>query len=343
VDAILLEKPGSFLKIEIPAPVTPQAGEALVRVHRVGICGTDISGYLGKMPFFSYPRIPGHELGVEVLAVGEGVTNVAAGDRCSVEPYMNCQSCFSCTRGRPNCCEKLEVLGVHRDGGLRPQFLLPSRKLHPSKTLTLDQLALVETLGIGCHAVNRGNPQAGEHVLVIGAGPIGLSVIEFVRLTGATITVLDTNAKRLDFCKSTMGVEHTIPVTTEEEVQAAMTAITGGSWFSVVIDATGNSKSMSNAFNYVAFTGRLVFVGIVTDSISFPDPLLHRREMTVFASRNAMPEDFTRIISLIETGRIDTRPWITHRTDFAKLIDDFPSFTKPETGVIKAIVEVPQA
>ena len=199
--AILLERPGQFNTISIAEPANPAAGEALVRVHRIGICGTDIAGYLGKMPFYSYPRIPGHELGVEVLQVGAGVTNVRLGDQCSVEPYMNCQTCFACRKGATNCCENLQVLGVHTDGGMRPQFIVPARKLHASTKLTLDQLALVETLAIGCHAVNRGNPVAGEHVLVIGAGPIGLSALEFVRLTGATITVLDLNQQRLEFCQ----------------------------------------------------------------------------------------------------------------------------------------------
>ena len=223
---------------------------------------------------------------------------------------------------------------------MRPQFVVPALKLHPSKKLTLDQLALVETLGIGCHAVDRGAPQAGDNVLVVGAGPIGLSVIEFVKLTGATITVLDMNQQRLDFCKQAMGVDRTITMTTPGEALKEMHAQTGGTLYPVVFDATGNTKSMCGAFEYVAFTGRIVFVGIVTDAVSFPDPLLHRREMTVFASRNALPKDFTRIIGLIEDGKIDTRPWITHRTDFAGLIDRFPSYTKPETGVIKAVVEV---
>lgn len=338
--AILLEKPGHFAITELPPAPQPGPGEALVQVHRVGICGTDISGYLGKMPFYSYPRIPGHELGVEVVAVGPGVSRVRPGDRCSVEPYMNCQKCFSCTRQRPNCCEHLQVLGVHTDGGLRPQFIVPARKLHVSTKLTLDQLALVETLGIGCHAVNRGNPQANENVLVIGAGPIGLSVIEFVKLTGATITVLDMNEQRLAFCKSTMGVQHTIRATTPDAVLNEMHQLTNGTLYPVVFDATGNTKSMCGAFEYVAFTGRIVFVGIVTDPISFADPLFHRREMTILASRNALPDDFTRIIQLIEDGKIDTRPWITHRTPFTDLIERFPSYTKPETGVIKAIVEV---
>ena len=171
--------------------------------------------------------------------------------------------------------------------GLRPRFVLPARKLHPSKRLTLDQLALVETLGIGCHAVNRGAPQAGENVLVVGAGPIGLSVIEFVKLTGATITVLDLNQKRLDFCKGQMGVAHTVRFTDEAEVLKGLMGLTDGALYPVVFDATGSPKSMCNAFNYVAHTGRLVFVGIVVNEISFPDPLLHRREMTLFASRNA--------------------------------------------------------
>src|SRR5687767_9851532 len=165
--ALSLDAPQQFRLVDIPEPAKPGPGEAVVRVHNVGVCGTDISGYLGKMPFFSYPRIPGHELGVEVVDIGPDVTNVRAGDRCSVEPYINDPNSYASRRGKPNCCEKLQVLGVHRDGGLRPYFLLPARKLHISKSLAFDQLALVETLAIGCHAVQRANPQPDETVLII--------------------------------------------------------------------------------------------------------------------------------------------------------------------------------
>lgn len=338
--AILLRQPGHFEQINVEEPPRPGPGEALVAVHRVGICGTDISGYLGKMPFYSYPRIPGHELGVEVVAVGPGVSDVRLGDRCSVEPYLNCEHCFACRRGGGNCCESLQVLGVHTDGGLRPRFLVPARKLHPSAKLALDQLALVETLGIGCHAVDRGGPRAGENVLVVGAGPIGLAVIEFVKLTGARLIVLDLNQRRLDFCKEQMGVDRVVRSQGAEADLKALQDLTDGALPSIVFDATGNTASMCRSFHYVSHTGRLVFVGIVTDEVRFPDPLLHRREMTVFASRNALPGDFRRIIGLIEAGRIDTRPWITHRTPFDEMIDNFPAYTKPETGVIKAMVEV---
>ncbi len=339
--AIQLEKPLLFRAIEIPEPAAPGPGEALVRVHRVGICGTDISGYLGKMAFFSYPRIPGHELGVEVVAVGADVTNVKRGDRCSVEPYINCQKCSSCRRRHTNCCENNQTLGVHCDGGLRPLFAVPARKLHVSRKLSFEQLALVETLAIGCHAINRGNPQPGESVLVIGAGPIGLSVLEFAKISRAKTIVMDMSASRLDFCRNNLGVEHTILTNGDGSELEKLKSLTGDSLPEVVIDATGSNKSMSQALNYVSFAGRLVYVGITQQEISFPHaPVMHRRELMLLASRNALSADFTRIIQLIEQGRIDTRPWVTHRTPFDNLPEVFPSYTKPETGVIKAMVEL---
>jgi alcohol dehydrogenase len=337
--ALQLEKPQVWRRVEIEAPARPGPGDAVVRVHRVGICGTDISGYLGKMPFFSYPRIPGHELGVEVVAVGDGVTNVQLGDHCSIEPYINCQKCSSCRRGHTNCCENHLTLGVHCDGGLRPEFIIPARKLHISRKLTFEQLALVETLAIGCHAINRANAQGNESVLVIGAGPIGLSVIEFAKLSGAKTIVMDLNEQRLEFCRKVMGVSSTVLSTGDgSEVEKIREQTHDGSLPTVVVDATGSNKSMSHALNYVGFAGRLVFVGITTNEISFPHPLMHRRELTLLASRNALAPDFKRIIQLIEDGKLDTGPWITHRVAFDQLADVFPKYTQPESGVIKAMV-----
>ena len=336
--AIQLEEPKKFRIIEINEPDPPGPGEALVRSHRMGICGTDISGYLGKMPFFKYPRIPGHELGVEVLEVGAGVTNVAAGDCCSVEPYMNCEECYACRKGASNCCVNLNVIGVMTDGGLRPRFVLPARKLHPSKELSFEQLALVETLAIGCHAVDRGAPVAGENCLVIGAGPIGLATLEFVKLTGARTLVLDMNEQRLDFCKSTMGVDETILLS--DNVEQELRERTGGNLPDVVIDATGHNGSMSNSFGFIAPTGRVVFVGLTTQEVSFRHPTFHKPEGTLLCSRNALPKDFTRIIQLIENGEIDTNPWITHHLGFEEVVDEFEKYTRPETGAIKAIIEV---
>ena len=338
--AIQISEVKTLKSIEIDEPSSPGPGEALVRTHRMGVCGTDISCYLGKFPFFDFPRIPGHELGVEVVAVGEGVTNVSAGDKCSIEPYMHCGECYACRRGAINCCQNLKVIGVMMDGGLCESFLVRAEKLHASTKLNYDQLALVETLAIGCHANDRGNPQGGDHALIIGMGPIGLATLEFARLTNATISVMDMNEARLDFVRKTYGIENTMLFKGDGSEVDRMKELTGGDMYQVITDATGNKHSMSGALQYIAPTGSLVYVGITTDELTFKHPVMHRPEASILASRNALPADFTRIIGLIEEGTINTDPWITHRTDFDNVLTDFESFTKPETGVIKAIIDV---
>lgn len=339
--ALQLERPEHWVSIDIPEPPAPAPGEALLRVHRVGVCGTDLSGYLGKMPFFSYPRIPGHELGVEVLAVGEGVTNVKPGDRCAVEPYLNCQQCYACRRGFTNCCEALKVIGVMCDGGLTERIILPARKLHVANQLTAEQCALVETLAIGCHAVDRGAPKANEHVLIIGAGPIGLSALEFSKLSAAKTIVMDISEPRLRFVREKMGVPDTLLARGDVSDFEALANLTNGQRADVVIDATGNNQSMSRAVEFASFAGRVVYVGITQKSLEMLHaPVLHRRELTLMASRNAHSRDFPRIVQLIEAGKIDTRPWITHHAVMQDVPNVFPTWLQPETGVIKAVIEI---
>ena len=339
--ALQLEKPQTWRRIEVAEPPQPGPGEALLQVLRVGICGTDLSGYLGKMPFFSYPRIPGHELGFEVVAVGEGVTNVKAGDRCAVECYLNCQTCYACRRGFTNCCETNKTLGVMCDGGMTERIILPARKLHVGNRLSPEQCALVETLAIGCHAVDRANAKPGENVLIIGAGPIGLSALEFARLSGARPIVMDLAEPRLAFVREKMKIPDTVLANGGEDDVKAVAALTQGQMADVVIDATGNNKSMVRAMEFAAFAGRVVYVGITQQDLGVPHaPCLHRRELTIMASRNALSRDFARIIKLIEDGKIDTRPWITHHAKFEDVPAVFPDWLKPENGVIKAVVEV---
>jgi 2-desacetyl-2-hydroxyethyl bacteriochlorophyllide A dehydrogenase len=337
---IRLEEPGRFALLSTQEPGSSlQPDEALVRVRRVGVCGTDLHAFNGNQPFFTYPRILGHELGVEVVAVGGASKNVHPGDRCSVEPYLNCGHCIACRLGKTNCCTTLKVLGVHIDGGMRESFAVPSRKLHPSTHLTLDQLALIETLAIGCHAVDRAGVEAGEFALVIGAGPIGLTVVQFAIEAGAEVIVLDINPKRLEFCRQQFGATRLINAAVDKPLET-LRQMTSGDLPTVVFDATGNPKSMMSAFEYPANGGRLVFVGLFQGDLTFNDPNFHRRELTVLSSRNARSADFTRIISLVEKARIDTVPWITHRAPFADAIAEFPRWTCPETGVIKAMIEV---
>lgn len=333
---IVLEKPGSFVACKGPDPIL-KPGEALVRVHRVGVCGTDLHAFAGKQPFFSYPRILGHELGVEVIDPGSEPHGLKRGDRCSVEPYLNCGHCIACRRGKPNCCASLNVVGVHSDGGMRPLFALPARKLHPSAKLDFEQLALVETLGIGAHAVERAEIKRDDFVLVIGAGPIGLSVIQFALVTGATIAVMDVSEPRLAFCREQLGVAQTL---TPAESPARLKEIGGGDLPTIVLDATGNAKSMAGTFDLVAAGGRIVFVGLFQGDVMFNDPNFHRREITLCASRNALPQTFRDIIGLIEAGRVDTRPWITHRFALAETPKTFAGEIAGNPHVLKAMIAV---
>ncbi len=351
---ITLTQPHQFVLTETEQPSALKPGEALVRVHRVGVCGTDLHAYRGKQPFFTYPRILGHELGVEIVGIrdwGLGITpdlvaspqspisnlqSLSVGDRCSIEPYLNCGHCIACRNGKTNCCTSLQVLGVHTDGGMREFITVPTHKLHKSATLSYEQLALVETLGIGAHAVDRAQLRPNEFVLVIGAGPIGLSAIQFAQLHTPNVIVLDISPHRLAFCEQQLHVPHLVRA--DQDPLAQIEKITGGDLPTTVFDATGNIGSMNSAFQYVAHGGKLVFVGLVQADVSFNDPFFHRREITLFASRNALSKDFPRIIQLVESGQIDTRPWITHRASADEMIGQFDGWLKPETGTIKAVV-----
>ncbi len=333
---IALEKPGHFIATEGPSP-GQAPGEALVRVHRIGVCGTDLHAFAGRQPFFNYPRILGHELGVEVIDPGSEPHGLNPGDRCSVEPYLNCGRCVACRAGRSNCCAELMCLGVHIDGGMRPEIVVPARKLHRSQRLSYDQLALVETLGIGAHAVERADITPNDFVLVIGAGPIGLSVSQFVQVRGARLAVMDVRESRLDFCRQQFKDAHTLVAGPDALDQ--IRGIGGGDLPTVVMDATGSASSMTGTFDLPAQGGRIVFVGLFQGDVSFNDPNFHRRELTILASRNALPNNFVEIIALIEAGRINITPWITHRFALADTPQRFPEIAA-NPGVIKTVIEV---
>jgi 2-desacetyl-2-hydroxyethyl bacteriochlorophyllide A dehydrogenase len=336
MNTLALEEPGRFGFRGVTAPVQPITGEALVRVSRVGICGTDLHAWEGKQPFFQYPRILGHELAVEVAAVGDGVTRVSVGDKCAVRPYLACGQCLACRKGTPNCCMQIRVLGVHIDGGMQDWLTIPAEYLHKSAKLSLEELALVEPLSIGAHGVWRSAIGAGETALVIGAGPIGLAVVAGVRAAGAKFAVMEVSPKRMQFCKQHAGVEICLDATGDALAQAVDAF--GGDLPGVVFDCTGNPKSMMSAFRYVAHGGKLVFVGLYPGEITFSDPEFHKREMTILASRNATGADFDRVIAALEAGRILTAPWIEHRYTPESLVEAFPALLNPELGVLKPLV-----
>lgn len=331
---IVLEEPGKFQIKTTAAPQTAPEDSALVRVLRVGICGTDLHAYEGTQPFFSYPRILGHELAVEVLETN-GETTLKKGDICAVQPYMNCGECVACRRGVTNACVNMRVLGVHRDGGMQEIVTVPLTHLFYAADVPVDYLALVEMFSIGAHAVRRANFDKGENVLVIGAGPIGMGTAQFARLVGGNVAIMDINPNRLAFCRDTLQFE---VIDDHKDAQAKLREAFGGEMPTVVFDATGSSRSMHQAFQYVAHGGKLIFVGLFRGEISFDDPFFHSHEMTLLASRNATAEDLNWVIQSLGNGHIKADGWITHRATPEQLVKDFHTWLQPETGIIKAML-----
>jgi len=327
---IILEQPGQFTFTETEPPGAPGPGEVLVRVLTVGICGTDLHAFEGTQPFFTYPRILGHELAVEVVETGDGVGDFKPGDRCAVNPYMTCGECAACLRGRTNCCAKMCVFGVHTDGGMRDHILLPAQQIYKCEKLPPEQIPLVETLAVGIHAVGRAAAQPGERGIVVGAGPIGLSVIEFLRLAGADIAVVEKMPERLAFATRHNGLRRYYP--SHEEARQEEPSM-------LVFDCTGDRGSMEQSIHLLQQGGKLIFVGLINDHFSLFDPDIHRREATILASRNSTSAEHHRVLQLMESGQIDIGAWPTEFARRTIMHQRFPAWLRREAGVVKAVVD----
>jgi 2-desacetyl-2-hydroxyethyl bacteriochlorophyllide A dehydrogenase len=335
VREIVLQEPGSLAFRDGAECAARKPGEALVRIHRIGVCGTDIHAFHGRQPFFTYPRVLGHELGVEVLEAD----SIPPGTSCALEPYLNNPESGASKMGKTNCCEDLEVLGVHTDGGMRRHLIVPEHKLHPSEELTRDQLALVETLCIGAHAIERGAVEKDDFCVVIGAGPIGLGCAAFARQHTDSLAVVDVSQARLETCQKTISPPpHTIDPAAGP-IDEQLRAVSGGRLPSVILDATGNQKSMESCIEFAAHGARIVFVGLFQGAFSVHDPTFHRKELSILSSRNAPAETFRSVIDSISCGALDPEVWITHRMAF----DDVPGLFSGVSGapdLVKAIIEV---
>ncbi len=336
MDTLVCVKPGELQLVQRPLPGRG-AGEVLVKPVRVGICGTDYHIYEGNQPFLSYPRVMGHELAVEVVEASPE-SGFAIGQTCVVNPYLSCGRCIACRQGKPNCCVNIAVLGVHRDGGMTGLLSLPPQNLIAAGGLSADECAMVEFLAIGAHAVRRGMVGPQDRALVIGAGPIGLGVGLFASLSGATVTMMDREARRLDVASTLF---HSRPgILAGADAVAAISQETQGEGFEIVFDATGSPQSIEDAFAYVASGGRFVLVSVVKGQIAFTDAEFHRKEMSVIGSRNATMEDFNRVLAAMAAGHASAGKWITHRTTLSDAVSDLPKWAKHKTDLIKAVIEI---
>lgn len=332
---IVCETPGTFLLKEKEAPKV-KTGEALLQIKRIGICGTDLHAYAGNQAFFSYPRILGHELAAEIIAVNANDKNLKAGDKVALMPYISCGNCVACKQGKTNCCTNIKVLGVHTDGGMQEQISVPVDLLLPANNLSFEEMAIVEPLAIGAHALRRANLKEGETIAVIGCGPIGIGIMKLAQLQGAKVIAIDVNEERLAYAKSKIGVEHT--VIANKEAANHVAKITNGDYATAVFDATGNKFALESGPDYMAHGGRYVLVGLSKGELTFNHPAIHAKESTIMCSRNATLEDFEVVIKALP--EFPTASFVTHTVAFEDMIAHFDSWLKPETGVIKAMVQL---
>lgn len=336
MNTLVCKSPGHFEYTEQPYPQLKK-GHSIVKIKRVGICGTDLHAFEGTQPFFSYPRVLGHELAAEyVEGNAEGFVK---GDQLTIIPYIHCGTCIACRQGKTNCCASLKVLGVHVDGGMSEYFLVSDELLLHGGGLTLDTLAIVEPLCIGYHAVQRSLIRQPETALVIGAGPIGFGLMLFLKAMGVKVLAMDTNDERLEFCKKHLDIDEMLnPI--GQDVLENVKDSTSGDMPAVVFDATGNLNAINNAFRLMSHAGTYVLVGLQLGEISFSHPEFHKREGTLMSSRNATKEDFKKVMQMIADGSIDPRCMITHQLTFEHLADQFSSLMVPENKVVKAMVSL---
>ncbi len=329
--------PGFFEYREAAMPHLT-ANQAIIKIKNIGICGTDLHAFEGTQPYFTYPRILGHELSGELIQTG-GAIGFEKGEAVTFLPYFNCGKCIACRLGLTNCCAHLKVFGVHIDGGMMEYVSVPADKILHGEELSYDALALVEPLAIGAHAIGRAAIKKHEFAVIVGAGPIGLAIMEFARIAGGKIIAIDVNDRRLHFCKDKLKTEHTINAVTENAVERVR-EITHGDMALVVIDATGNLAAINNGINYVAHGGKYILVGLQKQDFSFSHPEFHKREATLMSSRNATRLDFEQVITAIKNGLIEPKKYITHSVAFNEVKESFVNWLNPANGVIKAMVSM---
>lgn len=328
--AISCVAPNQLALVDAPRPELKD-GWVRVAIRHVGICGTDYHIFEGNFPYFEYPRIIGHELSGTVIEPNGAAFK--AGDPVVINPYVNCGTCPACLEGRPNCCETLKVIGVHADGGMADEIVIPAQNLYPAAGISLRDAAMVEFLAIGAHAVRRSEVKPGQRAVVVGSGPIGLGVAFMAKIAGAEVTVIDAAPDKIEATRA-LG----FPTFSPDQLEGEEFMAVKKSGFDAVYDATGSIRAMNASIFHARNGGTYTLVGVIKGDLVFPDAEVHRRELTIRASRNAIKADFEAVMDAIRTGGIPTDKLATHATSIERVPVDMPVWAHDRTGLIKAIV-----
>ncbi len=336
--AFFITEPGKTAIGEMPCPDMGRE-DVKLQVRVVGYCGSDLNTYRGKNPMVSYPRIPGHEIAGTVLETGADVPDsVRVGMNVTLSPYTNCGVCPACRRQRPNACRDNQTLGVQRDGALTEQIVAPWQKLYLSDALSIEELALVEPLTVGFHAVDRGRVAATDVVAVLGCGAIGLGAIAGAAFRDATVVAVDIDDGKLAIARKA-GATHTVNSAGADSLHERLAELTDGNGPDVVIEAIGLPMTYRAAVEEVAYTGRVVYIGYAKEPVAYETKLFVQKELDVMGSRNALG-DFASVIQMLEKGAFPVDDVVTRTVPFEQAGEALREWDADPGAVTKILVRV---
>ncbi|MDM8142587.1 zinc-binding alcohol dehydrogenase family protein [Megamonas hypermegale] len=335
---IIINKPGDVNIIDTPKPVRKK-GEALLKVLYGGICGSDLGTYRGTFAYASYPRIPGHEFSAEIVEIDENDRNLKPGMIVTCNPYFNCTKCYSCQRGLVNCCTSNETLGAQRDGAFSEYITMPIERIYDGKGLPAKTLALIEPFCISYHGVSRADVKAGDNVLVIGAGTIGVLAAVAAKAKGAKVYISDVAEKKMNYAVETFGLDGGILNDSHENFIQRVEEITGGNYFDVTIEAVGLPSTFLNCIEAAAYGARVVQIGVGKKNVDFDFTLLQKKELNVFGSRNALKKDFLELIDLVKSGKVDLEKIVTNTYSLDEADKAFSDFDKNAASMLKVVID----
>jgi threonine dehydrogenase-like Zn-dependent dehydrogenase len=337
--AFVIDAPGKTSFADVPEPALT-GGDVLLRVRTVGFCGTDLSTFRGVNPLVSYPRTPGHELGCTIEEIGSAVPagKFRVGQDVLVYPYKACGRCTACRQRRFNCCRDNETLGVQREGGMTERIAVPWTTIYTSERLSLREMALVEPLTVGYHAVRRGRVTSSDTVAVFGCGAIGIGVIAAAASFGATLIAIDVDDRKLALARK-VGATHAIN-SSSSDLHAELQGLTGGQGPDVVIEAVGLPQTFRAAVDEACFAGRVVYIGYAKTPVEYDTRLIVQRELDIVGSRNALADDFRKVIAYLEGGTFPVNDVVTHVVPFAQAGEAIAAWSANPTEFTKIHVEI---
>ncbi len=335
--AIKITTPGEIKIDEIAMP-TLKEGEALLKIKYCGICGADVASFTGNQPFTTYPRIPGHEFSAEIAQIGENDKGLKVGDVVTANPYFNCGECYSCRRGIVNACTDNQTMGVQRDGSFCEYVAMPVERIIDGKGLSAKELALIEPFAISCHALSRAQVKAGDNLLIMGAGPIGLFALIKAKAIGAKVMIADMLDSRLSLAKE-YGADKTVNIKNENIADCAV-EFTNGDMFDVTVEACGQPETFLNCIDFAATGANVILIGNGKRDTTFLHSILLKKELNVFGSRNAFTKDFEELIDLVASGKADVLKMVSGVYPMNNAIDAFNALAHNDGSLAKLLIAI---